>query len=91
LGPTLHKTSQLLTIRIQIGQHATPAVFLTAAFGAGQVIAGAQITYQYNAPGTDKAALHSYLNSYCTDNWNGKDSGVCTPVTLLQTEELTDF
>ncbi|KAI0633118.1 hypothetical protein C8Q77DRAFT_1218467 [Trametes polyzona] len=54
----------------------TTAFIALAAFAVTQVSANASIVRQFNALGaTDQGALHACLNSYRTDNWDGKDCG----------------
>ncbi|KAI0332166.1 hypothetical protein GY45DRAFT_1321182 [Cubamyces sp. BRFM 1775] len=54
----------------------TAAFVAIAAFAVSQVSANASIVRQYNALGaTDQGALHTCLDNYRWDNWDGQDCG----------------
>ncbi|KAL1943339.1 hypothetical protein VTO73DRAFT_4414 [Trametes versicolor] len=54
----------------------TAAFLALAAFAVSQVSANASIVRQFNALGaTDQGALHTCLNNYRTDNWDGMNCG----------------
>ncbi|EIW56366.1 uncharacterized protein TRAVEDRAFT_49196 [Trametes versicolor FP-101664 SS1] len=54
----------------------TAAFLALAAFAVSQVSANASIVRQFNALGsTDQGALHTCLQNYRTDNWDGMDCG----------------
>ncbi|KAL7278750.1 hypothetical protein ACG7TL_007755 [Trametes sanguinea] len=56
--------------------HLTAIFAALAAFAVSKVSAGASIVREYDALGaTDQGALHTCLDNYRTDNWDGMDCG----------------
>ncbi|KAL1943351.1 hypothetical protein VTO73DRAFT_4426 [Trametes versicolor] len=54
----------------------TTTFLALAALAVSQVSANASIVRQFNALGaTDQGALHTCLNNYRTDNWDGMNCG----------------